>query len=132
MTKNTQLRHDAPMLLPSAGAASGVAGAAAVINRRVHGLRRSGSELSSWISAIAVACLWTAGLMAQVHPARANDQPVVVAQARSCKAVSTCREAVTMWCGGYRRADGDNDGIPCENVCSSLRQVEAIKQEIGC
>lgn len=54
------------------------------------------------------------------------------AQARTCKAVSSCEEAVRLWCGGYRRADGDNDGIPCENVCSSLSEVEAIKAEIGC
>ena len=41
------------------------------------------------------------------------------AQQQSCKAVSTCEEAVQMWCGGYSRADGDDDGVPCENVCSS-------------
>jgi hypothetical protein len=31
---------------------------------------------------------------------------------------------------GRERQDGD--GIPCENVCSSLSQVEKIKQEMGC
>ena len=41
-------------------------------------------------------------------------------------------EAVVLWSGGYRRADADDDGIPCENVCRSLAQVEAIKKEIGC
>lgn len=70
-------------------------------------------------------------------PASAQVQWVpgrlVVAQAgRTCKAASTCREAVEMWCGGYKRADADSDGIPCENVCRSLNQVEAIKEEIGC
>ena len=55
-----------------------------------------------------------------------------IAQRRSCKAVSTCEEAVEMWCGGYSRADGDGDGIPCENVCSSRSQVESIKGKIGC
>ncbi|WP_280136914.1 excalibur calcium-binding domain-containing protein [Microvirga vignae] len=55
-----------------------------------------------------------------------------MAQRRSCKAVSTCEEAVEMWCGGYSRADGDDDGIPCENVCRSLSQVEAIKKKVGC
>ena len=54
------------------------------------------------------------------------------AQARTCKAVSSCEEAVRLWCGGYRRADGDNDGIPCENVCSSVSEVDEIKVEIGC
>lgn len=56
----------------------------------------------------------------------------VVAQRRSCKAASTCEEAVQMWCGGYSRADADGDGIPCENVCRSRSQVDAIKQRIGC
>jgi hypothetical protein len=56
----------------------------------------------------------------------------VIAQRSSCKAASTCREAVEMWCGGYRRADADDDGIPCENVCRSKSQVDAIKDEIGC
>jgi hypothetical protein len=57
---------------------------------------------------------------------------ILMAQRRSCKAVSTCEEAVEMWCGGYSRADGDDDGIPCENVCRSLSQVEVIKKKVGC
>jgi hypothetical protein len=57
---------------------------------------------------------------------------ILMAQRRSCKAVSTCEEAVEMWCGGYSRADGDDDGIPCENVCRSLSQVETIKKKVGC
>jgi hypothetical protein len=57
---------------------------------------------------------------------------ILMAQRRSCKAASTCEEAVEMWCGGYSRADGDDDGIPCENVCRSKSQVDAIKQRIGC
>jgi len=56
----------------------------------------------------------------------------IVAQRQSCKAASSCQEAVEMWCGGYRRADADDDGIPCENVCRSKSQVDAIKQQIGC
>ncbi|MCX8999508.1 excalibur calcium-binding domain-containing protein [Rhizobiaceae bacterium BDR2-2] len=52
--------------------------------------------------------------------------------ARSCKQVESCEEAVELWCGGYRRADGDGDGIPCENVCRSLEQVEEIRRRIGC
>lgn len=55
-----------------------------------------------------------------------------VAAARSCKAVSSCEEAVALWCGGYSRADADKDGIPCENVCSSKAQVDDIKAQIGC
>lgn len=51
---------------------------------------------------------------------------------RTCNTVSSCREAVELWCSGYGRADGDGDGIPCENVCFSLEQVKKIKAEIGC
>jgi hypothetical protein len=62
-----------------------------------------------------------------------QDKRVQLAQgAGTCKAVGSCREAVVLWCGGYRRADADDDGIPCENVCRSRAQVEAIKKEIGC
>ncbi|WP_199270498.1 excalibur calcium-binding domain-containing protein [Stappia indica] len=50
----------------------------------------------------------------------------------TCKQMPDCRSAVILWCSGYGRADGDGDGIPCENVCSSRRQVEAILREIGC
>ena len=61
------------------------------------------------------------------------SRPMHLAQgARTCRDVSSCREAVILWCGGYRRADGDGDGIPCENVCRSRSQVEAIQEEIGC
>ncbi len=55
------------------------------------------------------------------------------AYAAKCTDYSSCYQAVVAWCSGaHPRADGDGDGIPCENVCSSLRQVEAIKKEIGC
>lgn len=57
---------------------------------------------------------------------------IVMAQARSCKAVRSCEEAVILWCSGYRRADGDNDGIPCENVCRTKREVDEIRERIGC
>lgn len=61
------------------------------------------------------------------------DRPVLfAAQARTCKQVSSCREAVELWCGGYRRADGDHDGIPCENVCHSREEVDEIRAEIDC
>ena len=55
-----------------------------------------------------------------------------VAAGRTCKSISTCQEAVELWCGGYRRADGDHDGIPCETVRSSKDEVDAIKAQIGC
>jgi hypothetical protein len=63
---------------------------------------------------------------------RERLQGLQFAQARSCKAVNSCEEAVRMWCGGYKRADGDNDGIPCEKVCSSKAEVDEIKAQIGC
>jgi hypothetical protein len=50
----------------------------------------------------------------------------------SCKQVSSCAEAVELWCNGYRRADADGDGIPCENVCSSREEVDGIRAQIGC
>lgn len=73
------------------------------------------------------------GLLDQ--PARPSIERVkefVVAQRRSCSAASTCEEAVAMWCGGYSGADRDRDGIPCESVCRSKSQVDAIRQRIGC
>ncbi len=57
---------------------------------------------------------------------------IVLARGATCKTVGSCREAVELWCGGYRRADGDGDGIPCENVCHSRQQVREIQAEIGC
>ena len=52
---------------------------------------------------------------------------------RSCKAARDCRNAVIMWCKeGYRGADRDKDGIPCENVCRSRAQVKQIMTEVGC
>ena len=57
---------------------------------------------------------------------------IVLAAAQTCKQVASCEEAVELWCNGYRRADADKDGIPCENICHSLEQVEEIRSAIGC
>jgi hypothetical protein len=65
-------------------------------------------------------------------PAIPEERSLTILARVSCKQVSSCEEAVTIWCGGYARADGDGDGIPCENVCHSLEQVEAIKSQQGC
>ncbi len=55
------------------------------------------------------------------------------AHAATCKSYRSCREVVIAWCAGqHPRADGDNDGIPCENVCRSRADVVAIMAEIGC
>lgn len=61
-----------------------------------------------------------------------HELPVQTIAARTCKQVSNCREAVELWCSGYRRADGDGDGIPCENVCHSRAEVDEIRAQIGC
>lgn len=55
------------------------------------------------------------------------------AEAARCKDYRNCRQAVKNWCAGnHPRADGDKDGIPCENVCRSKAQVDKIRAEIGC
>ncbi|MFN4153373.1 MAG: excalibur calcium-binding domain-containing protein [Paracoccaceae bacterium] len=38
---------------------------------------------------------------------------------KTCKQISSCEEACykLMVCG-HRKRDADNDGIPCENLCS--------------
>jgi hypothetical protein len=61
-----------------------------------------------------------------------GQSDIVPAAGQSCKQVSSCEEAVALWCGGYRRADADSDGIPCENVCRTVQQVDQIKRQIGC
>ena len=50
----------------------------------------------------------------------------------TCKSARSCYEAVELWCGGYYGADRDGDGIPCETVCDTREQVQAIEAEIGC
>lgn len=66
------------------------------------------------------------------RPRVAIADTIVLARGATCKTVGSCREAVELWCGGYGRADGDHDGIPCENVCHSREQVREIQAEIGC
>ena len=56
-----------------------------------------------------------------------------VAAKTGCKKYLSCRQAVEAWCAGiHPGADRDEDGIPCENVCKSRKQVVAIEKEIGC
>ncbi len=72
-------------------------------------------------------------LLAVMETAAAQETGnLVLVAGRTCKQVSNCEEAVELWCGGYRRADADSDGIPCENVCRSVDQVNEIRQSIGC
>ena len=73
------------------------------------------------------------------------DGRLVVAQAdltcparRYCTRVRSCREAVHLWCVcGYRRADADGDGVPCEKLCGqssaeNLERVARIRAELRC
>ena len=79
-----------------------------------------------------------AGLCATAIASPPLSEPVASAPlampvaARTCNQVSSCEEAVRLWCGGYRRADGDGDGIPCENVCRTKEEVDRIRATIGC
>lgn len=61
-----------------------------------------------------------------------NEAFVRVQTARTCKDVRSCEEAVILWCNGYKRADADKDGIPCENVCKTKAEVDRIREKIGC
>jgi hypothetical protein len=92
--------------------------------------------LKTMLMVVGVALPLHAGVPApqaqESSPQTERASGTLMAQSRSCKAAGTCREAVIMWCGGYSGADRDGDGIPCENVCRSLAQVEATKREIDC
>lgn len=61
-----------------------------------------------------------------------SDLPLRLVAGRTCKQVASCAEAVELWCSGYRRADADGDGIPCENICHSRAEVDRIRGIIGC
>ncbi|MDQ2094290.1 excalibur calcium-binding domain-containing protein [Rhodalgimonas zhirmunskyi] len=57
---------------------------------------------------------------------------------KTCGRVRSCKEAVFQWCAcGYSRADGDNDGVPCEKLCGqgtkvNRERVKQYKRELGC
>ncbi len=57
---------------------------------------------------------------------------------KTCGRVSSCEEAVYQWCVcNYQRADGDNDGVPCEKLCgqstaANRSRVNRIKAKLGC
>ena len=77
------------------------------------------------------ASLWV-GKFVEPWEWRRGKTVIQLAQRQSCKSASSCEEAVVMWCEGQDRADGDDDGVPCENVCGSVSQVVAIRGRIGC
>ena len=55
------------------------------------------------------------------------------AQAARCKDYTRCEQAVENWCQGrHSRADGDSDGIPCENVCRSKAEADRHRQGRRC
>jgi hypothetical protein len=89
------------------------------------------------VSLLLVGSLGTAGAVGDLRGStatlsRGRSNEFLVAQRRSCTAVTTREEAVEMWCRGYQRAGADRDGIPCENIRRSKSQVDKIKEEIGC
>lgn len=80
------------------------------------------------------AWLAIAAVLTATSPTVADQagKTVLLAARQTCKQMTTCEDAVILWCNGYTRADGDNDGIPCENVCRSQTEVEAIRAALGC
>ncbi len=84
---------------------------------------------------LGTAALIATGSQAQsLVPVIHQSSPILhtIAAGRTCKSVSSCEEAVELWCSGYSRADADHDGIPCENICHSVEQVDEIRKRIGC
>ena len=50
-----------------------------------------------------------------------------VAAAKSCKSYRSCAEVIADYPDGrFGRKDRDKDGIPCENVCRSIKQVKRL------
>ncbi len=52
--------------------------------------------------------------------------------AKPCKAYQSCADVIADYPDGkFGRKDGDDDGIPCENVCSSKKQVQKLLKEVS-
>ncbi len=50
--------------------------------------------------------------------------------AKSCKAYRSCADVIADYPdGNFGRKDCDKDGIPCENVCSSKKQVQKLQKK---
>lgn len=56
-----------------------------------------------------------------------------ISLAKNCTEYRSCAEVISDHPdGNFGRRDGDNDGIPCENVCRSRKQVEdLLKRNAG-
>lgn len=50
-----------------------------------------------------------------------------VSAAKRCKEYRSCAEVISDFpSGNFGKKDRDKDGIPCENVCRSTKQVKAL------
>ena len=54
------------------------------------------------------------------------------ATAKSCKSYRSCTEVISDYPNGkFGVRDRDKDGIPCENVCRSKKQVQDLLNAIN-
>lgn len=102
-----------------------------VFNGGLTGLTIEMTISSPLFSVPILSLLLLTPITAEAKPENPNF-PLRLAAGRTCKQVASCAEAVELWCSGYRRADADNDGIPCENICHSREKVDRIRGMIGC
>jgi hypothetical protein len=82
----------------------------------IHGSLRHGAAFFAALLAAAVSLAAVSGSVAQSFSCTPH---------KSCKQIRSCTEAVyrLRQCGDRAR-DGDNDGIPCENLCGkTLKQM---------
>lgn len=55
-----------------------------------------------------------------------------VSHAKYCKEYKSCAEVISDYPSGrFGIRDRDDDGIPCENVCKSKKQVEDLLNSIS-
>ncbi len=55
-----------------------------------------------------------------------------VSAAKYCKYYRSCAEVIADYPDGkFGKRDGDNDGIPCENVCRSRQQVQDLLNQMA-
>ncbi len=90
------------------------------------------SPIANSLAQLLIVCVFVVPSGTAGAEATVSDFPLSLAAARTCKQVASCAEAVELWCSGYRRADADGDGIPCENICHSRAEVDEIRAVIGC
>lgn len=55
-----------------------------------------------------------------------------LSEAKYCKYYRSCAEVIADYPDGkFGKRDGDNDGIPCENVCRSRQQVQDLLNDLA-